>query len=202
METKRFLTTRDIVLCALGAVLIAVCSFISIPTIVPFTLQTFAVFTVLSVLGGKRGIISIAVYIALGAAGAPVFAGFKSGAAVLLGPTGGYIVGFLLTGAVYLAFVHFLGEKIWVKALSLGIGLAICGRSPLARSIAAYVRCAVHNTRCGKACSCAYNLAQTRSSAEIKAASVLGKTETETKNEYVSHARLFIFYRLGIRMGA
>lgn len=126
METKRFLSTRDIVLCALGAVLIAVCSFISIPTIVPFTLQTFAVFTVLSVLGGKRGLISIAVYIALGAAGAPVFAGFKSGAAVLLGPTGGYIVGFLLTGAVYLAFVHFLGEKIWVKALSLGIGLAIC----------------------------------------------------------------------------
>ena len=56
---------------AVGAVLIAVCSWISIPATVPFTLQTFAVFFVLSLLGGKLGTLSILVYILLGAAGIP-----------------------------------------------------------------------------------------------------------------------------------
>ena len=58
---------------ALGAVLIAVCSWISIPTAVPFTMQTFAVFFVLLALGGRRGTCSILVYILLGAAGTPAF---------------------------------------------------------------------------------------------------------------------------------
>ena len=57
-------------------VLIAVCSWIQIPAAVPFTLQTFAVFVTLGLLGGKRGTLAILVYILLGAVGVPVFAGF------------------------------------------------------------------------------------------------------------------------------
>ena len=57
---------------AVFAVLIAICSWISIPTTVPFTLQTFAVFLAVGVLGGKRGSLSVLIYILLGAVGIPV----------------------------------------------------------------------------------------------------------------------------------
>ncbi len=93
--------TRSLIHAALGAALIAVCSFLTIPGAVPFTLQTFAVCMVLCLFGGKVGFSAIAVYIALGAVGAPVFSGFSGGFGVLLGTTGGYIVGFLLIGACY-----------------------------------------------------------------------------------------------------
>ena len=66
----------DLVYMAIGAVIITVCSWISIPSAVPFTLQTFAVFLIVALLGGKRGTISILVYILLGAVGVPVFSGY------------------------------------------------------------------------------------------------------------------------------
>ena len=71
--------TYDIVLTGVMAVLIAVCSWISVPTAVPFTLQTFGVFMAVLVLGGKRGTLAVLVYVLLGAAGLPVFAGFTGG---------------------------------------------------------------------------------------------------------------------------
>lgn len=88
--------TYDMICAAVFAVLMAVCSWISIPTIVPFTMQTFALFLTMGVLGGKRSTFTVVIYILLGAAGIPVFAGFTGGAGVLLGTTGGYIIGFLL----------------------------------------------------------------------------------------------------------
>ena len=125
-ETKKNFRTIDLVYMALGAVLIAVCSWISIPTIVPFTMQTFAVFFVLSALGGKRGTVAIIIYVLLGAVGVPVFAQFTSGIGILLGNTGGYIVGFIFMGLVYWLIVHFMGKKTWVKTLAMVIGLAVC----------------------------------------------------------------------------
>ena len=97
-EQNKKLQTIDLVYMALGAVLIAISSWISIPTTVPFTMQTFAVFFVLSALGGRRGTITILVYVLLGAVGIPVFSQFTSGIGILLGNTGGYIIGFLFTG--------------------------------------------------------------------------------------------------------
>ena len=79
------------------AIVIAIGSWISIPTMIPFTLQTFAVFITVGILGGKRGAAAVSLYILLGVVGIPVFAGFKGGIGVLLGNTGGYILGFLLT---------------------------------------------------------------------------------------------------------
>ena len=118
--------TLDLVYCSIGAALIAVCSWISIPTAVPFTLQTFAVFLVLLLLGGKRGTIATLVYILLGAVGAPVFAGFKAGAGVLLGSTGGYILGFLFTGLIYILFTRWNKDSIAVKLAALVLGLIVC----------------------------------------------------------------------------
>ena len=125
-NTKKRYRTIDLAYIALGAVLIAVCSWISVPTTVPFTMQTFAVFFVLSALGGKRGTAAIIVYILLGTVGIPVFAQFTSGIGILLGSTGGYIVGFIFVGLVYWLIVHYLGKKPWVEVLSMLLGLAVC----------------------------------------------------------------------------
>ena len=126
MVMNQKISTVDLIYIAFGAALITVCSWISIPTVVPFTLQTFAVFAVLSILGGKRGTLSVLVYILLGAVGLPVFSGFKSGAAVLLGTTGGYIIGFLLTGLIYIAMEKISGRKQPFEVISLLLGLIAC----------------------------------------------------------------------------
>ena len=123
--TQKF-RTIDLAYIAVGAALIAICSWISIPLTVPFTLQTFAVFFILAALGGKRGTFSILVYILLGAIGVPVFAGFSSGIGVLLGNTGGYILGFLLSGIVYLVLTKLFGERLPVQIIALILGLALC----------------------------------------------------------------------------
>ena len=84
--------TYDLAYIAIFAVLIAICSWISIPMTVPFTLQTFGVFMAVGVLGGKRGSLAVLVYILLGAIGVPVFAGFSGGLGILLNNTGGYMM--------------------------------------------------------------------------------------------------------------
>ena len=71
------LNTADMAYIALFAVAIAICSWISVPATVPFTLQTFGVFLAAAVLGGKRGTLAVLVYLARGMAGVPVFAGFQ-----------------------------------------------------------------------------------------------------------------------------
>ena len=90
MNTK--LSITSMIYIALMAVIITICSWISIPGPVPFTLQTFAVFTALLLLGTRDGLISIVVYLLLGAVGVPVFSGFSGGIGHLLGPTGGYLI--------------------------------------------------------------------------------------------------------------
>ena len=126
VTTKENLKVLDLVYIAIGAALIAICSWISIPTAVPFTLQTFAVFFVLLLLGGERGTIATLVYVLLGAVGAPVFAGFTGGIGILFGNTGGYIIGFLFVGLIYMLFTRFFGKKLFIKIAALVVGLAVC----------------------------------------------------------------------------
>ena len=118
--------TYDMVYIAVFAVLMAICSWISIPATVPFTLQTFAVFLTVGVLGGKRGSMAVLIYILLGAIGIPVFAGFVGGLGTLLGNTGGYIIGFLFSALVMWLMEKLLGKKTWVLAVSMVLGLAAC----------------------------------------------------------------------------
>lgn len=118
--------TRDMVYIALFAVLIAICSWISIPMTVPFTLQTFGVFVTVGVLGGKRGSLSVLIYLLLGAIGIPVFSGFKGGIGSILGTTGGYIVGFLLSALLMWGMEKLLGKHTWVLAVSMVLGLLVC----------------------------------------------------------------------------
>lgn len=124
--TSAKMKTKDMVCIAVFAVIIAICSWISIPATVPFTLQTFGVFLTVGVLGGKRGSLSVLIYLLLGAIGVPVFAGFSGGVGSILGSTGGYIIGFLFSALVMWFMEHFLGKKTWVLALSMLLGLLVC----------------------------------------------------------------------------
>ena len=126
VKTRDNSKVLDLVYIAIGAALIAICSWISIPTAVPFTLQTFAVFFVLLTLGGERGTLATLVYVLLGAVGVPVFAGFSGGIGILLGSTGGYIIGFLFTGLIYILFTKFFKKNIVIKIVALVLGLAVC----------------------------------------------------------------------------
>lgn len=115
--------------CAIFAALLAVCSWLSIPLAVPVTLQTFAVFAAIELLGTKCSTAAITVWLLLGAAGAPVFSGFKSGLGVLSGVTGGYILGFLLCPVTAALVKKLAGEysgTIPVKAVSLLAALLVC----------------------------------------------------------------------------
>ena len=126
VKTRDNSKVLDLVYIAIGAALIAICSWISIPTAVPFTLQTFAVFFVLLALGGERGTLATLVYVLLGAVGVPVFAGFSGGIGMILGSTGGYIIGFLFTGLIYILFTKFFKKNIVMKVVALVLGLAVC----------------------------------------------------------------------------
>ena len=125
-DKKVKFTVRDMCFIAMFAVMIAVCSWISVPLTVPITLQTFGVFAALGVLGGKKGTIAVIVYVLLGAVGLPVFAGFKLGIGTLLGTTGGYIIGFVLSGIVYWAITDKFGTKLAVTVIAMVLGLLVC----------------------------------------------------------------------------
>ncbi len=118
--------TRNYILCAFFTAIIAVCSWITIPLAVPVTLQTFAVFAALEIMGGKWGTVSICIYILLGVVGAPVFSGFRGGIGVLLGATGGYVVGFIALGLVWWAITSLLGRGITIDILAMLVGLIVC----------------------------------------------------------------------------
>ncbi len=126
MRQGNGIKTRNMVLVALFAALMAICSWISIPTTVPFTLQTFAVFAAVGLLGGKLGTLSVVVYLLLGAVGVPVFAGFTGGMGVLLGSTGGYLVGFIGSALVMWALEKPGKNRGWLRLLSMVLGLAVC----------------------------------------------------------------------------
>lgn len=117
--------TLDMAYIAMFAIIMAICSWISIPTAIPFTLQTFGVFFSVGLLGGKRGTLSVLVFILLGAVGIPVFAGFTGGLGIILGSTGGYIVGFLFSALIMWGMEYILGRKTWVLALSMVLGLLV-----------------------------------------------------------------------------
>lgn len=120
---------RNMALCALFAALLAICAWISIPvgsTVI--TMQTFGIFLTLGVLGGKRGSIAIATYVLLGVVGLPVFSGFQGGVGVLLGPSGGYLYGFMLTALLYWLVLALGGEKWQLPGLIFGLlGCYMCG---------------------------------------------------------------------------
>lgn len=102
---------KDMSLIALFSAIIVICSLITIPSAIPFTLQTFAIFLCLNILGAKKGLVSIIIYILLGIVGLPVFSGFNSGIGALFNVTGGYIIGFIFSALTYWLITSTFNKK-------------------------------------------------------------------------------------------
>lgn len=140
MNTKNQFSPLDITYIGLFAALIAICSWISIPATVPFTLQTFAIFTAIGILGGKRSTMAIVVYILMGAIGLPVFSGFTGGIGRLFGNTGGYIIGFLFSAVTVWIITHFFGHSTPVMLIAMFAGLIVCYAFGTAWFMALYMK--------------------------------------------------------------
>ena len=115
---------RAVILAILGSFFVAVCAQIQVPLWpVPVTGQTFAVLVVGMAFGWRLGGATLLLYLAEGAVGLPVFAKFAAGPGVLAGPTGGYIVGFVLAAGV----IGYLAQRgwdrnVWRTAIAMLIG--------------------------------------------------------------------------------
>ncbi len=117
---------RNMTRCAFFAALLAICGWISVPLgAVTISMQSLGVLLALGTLGGRRGSIAVAVYLSLGAVGLPVFAGFRGGFGILLGPTGGYLWGFLLGGILYWCLERLLPR--WLNFLLAQLLCYACG---------------------------------------------------------------------------
>ena len=106
---RRLACFYDAALVVGGSIVIALCAQIAIGYPVPITGQTFAVLMVAALLGSRRGVLCVLTYLAEGLLGLPVFAQGKAGLAAFLGPTGGYLVGFVLAAWI----VGALSERAW-----------------------------------------------------------------------------------------
>ncbi len=123
---------HQMILVSLFAALTAVGAFISIPIgLVPISLQNL--FTLLSgmVLGSRMGTFSQLIYILLGVAGLPVFSGFRAGLGVILGPTGGFLTGFVIsTYAIGKILEKIADARVWSYFIAGIVGIIIiytCG---------------------------------------------------------------------------
>ena len=134
------LNTKDAAMIAVCAAVMAVCSWISIPAAVPFTMQTFGVFLAVGLLGGRNGTLAVSIYILLGAAGLPVFSGFTGGIGHLFGATGGYIIGFVFSALLMWLMERMMGRSIKVLVASMIAGLLVCYAFGTAWFIVIYTR--------------------------------------------------------------
>lgn len=117
---------KHMALCGLFTAVLTVCAWISVPlgdSVI--TLQTFGIFLTLGLLGGKLGSLTVLVYLLLGTVGVPVFSAFRGGLGALLGTTGGYIFGFMLTSLIYWLLTS-LRDAPYVRLLAMVLGLLLC----------------------------------------------------------------------------
>lgn len=121
------LSTKDMIVCGIFASITAILSQISIPlpfTTVPLTMQVFAVALSGVILGAKKGFISQIIYIIIGAIGMPVFAQMNGGIGAIVGPTGGFILGFPFMSLVIGYFSEKFKSHLYI-VVGMLIGLVI-----------------------------------------------------------------------------
>ncbi|MDD6729740.1 MAG: biotin transporter BioY [Eggerthellaceae bacterium] len=103
---------RSVAFCGISVALLAVSAWITVPIgPVPVTLQTFAEMLVLIALKPREAVSAIAIYLLAGAIGLPFFSGMKGGVGVIMGPTGGFLWGFLVAGIVFVALRSLVNKK-------------------------------------------------------------------------------------------
>ena len=121
--------TKEITMIGLMAALTCIAGPLSLPlpfSPVPISLTNLAVFFAVYLLGMKRGTISYCVYLLLGLVGMPVFSAFTSGPAKILGPTGGYLIGFVFMAVICGWFVDRWNGKPVPSFIGMVAGTAVC----------------------------------------------------------------------------
>lgn len=109
------------------AAVICILGPLSIPIgVVPISLTNLAIYFVLYTLGMKKGTISYVIYILIGFIGLPVFSGFTSGPSKLLGPTGGYIIGFIFMSLIVGFFIDNFFDKWYLCFVGMVLGTVVC----------------------------------------------------------------------------
>lgn len=104
--------TRSIAFCGLTVALMAVSAWVTVPLgPVPFTLQTFVMVFALVALSPRECIVSLVAYLSLGAVGLPVFSSMRGGIGVLMGPTGGFLWGYLAGAALALTAMWLIADR-------------------------------------------------------------------------------------------
>lgn len=118
---------RNMVLCGLMTALLCICSWLCIPVgSIGITLQSFAIALILGLLGGKWGTVTVAVYLLLGAVGAPVFSFFRGGLGALIGATGGFLLGFLAQALLYWLLTALLPDSSRMALAALCLSQLMC----------------------------------------------------------------------------
>ena len=128
-------------MCASFAAVICVISPFAIPAAVPVTLATLGVYIASACLPPSLGVAAVALYLAIGALGAPVFSGFTGGIGKLAGPTGGYLVGYLPLAAITSALVSIwrrYGKKAGRKRAPIAVDLAVRAAAMIAGTLVLY----------------------------------------------------------------
>jgi biotin transport system substrate-specific component len=116
---------RAVLLAVVGSFFVAVSAQVQVPMVpVPMTMQSFAVLVIGAAYGARLGAATLLLYALEGAAGLPVFAGFKSGATHMMGPTAGYIVGFILAAGA----VGWLAERGWDRTIGGTVRAMLIGK--------------------------------------------------------------------------
>ena len=125
MEKK--LTTYQMAVTALMAAVMCVLGPLTVPIgAVPISLENFVICLTAWLLGPKFGTLSVAVYLCIGLIGVPVFSGYGAGLAKIAGPTGGYLVGYLLLALIGGLFIEKSNGNPVVSGIGLVLGDAAC----------------------------------------------------------------------------
>lgn len=122
---KGRIKTATLALIGLMTAIICIMGPLSIPlpfNLVPISLTNLAIFFTIYILGMKKGTISYCIYLLIGFAGLPVFSGFTGGVGKLLGPTGGYLIGFIFLALISGYFIDKWGNNMWLGMTGMVLG--------------------------------------------------------------------------------
>lgn len=118
-QTLTFIALSTAITCIIGP--------LSIPIgPVPISLTILAIFISVYAIGLKRGMVSLLLYMLIGFVGIPVFSNFKGGFNVLIGPTGGYIVGFVFVVLCAGFTIEHYENKVYMHVIGMSVGTLLC----------------------------------------------------------------------------
>ena len=125
--TVKHMSTAQMTVTALMTAITCILAPMALPipiSPVPISLTNLVIFFMAYILGMKLSVASYVLYLLLGTVGLPVFSGFTGGVGKLLGPTGGYLIGFIFLAAIAGFFVEKFPAKIYMHVVGMIIGMA------------------------------------------------------------------------------